>query len=184
MNIIRLHTATGLMCALFVPLIINAQYADLYIMNHSSYQVSVSVDGWNQGSIWTGATSKIAVSVGYHNVYIEEYEYGDIYWEPWDIEIDEDGYELTLYDPPGLDNDYTTQISNLSVVNETGYDVRIFVDGWEKGSAVAGGSFTTTIQGGYSYECYAVEYYSAEYTWGPETIYIGEGENYTWTLLP
>ena len=179
-----MHIRLSIVCALLVPVLLRAQYADLYITNHSSYQVSVSVDGWDQGSIWTGATSRITVSVGYHNVSIEEYEYGDVYWGPWDIEIDENGYEITLYDPPGDEDDYTTMISNLYVVNESNCDARIYVDGWEKGTAVAGGTFTTTIQGGYSYECYAEECYSAEYTWGPETFYIPEGETYTWTLLP
>lgn len=159
-----------------------ADYCDLWIVNHSSYQVRVLIDGWEQGSVWTGATSRITVSVGYHEIYAEEYQTGDIYWGPYDIYISEEGHEFTLYDPVSEES-YVTDISNLCVINESPYHARVFVDGWQKGTVVPGGTFTTTIQGGYDYEFYA-EDLSGDISWGPESFYIDDGEDFTWTLEP
>jgi hypothetical protein len=170
-------------CFFAFPVLVTGQdYSELWLINHSSYQVRVLIDGWEQGSVWTGATSRMTVLVGYHEVYAEEYQSGDVYWGPYDIYVPEEGYELTLYDPDPMEEEsYTTDISNLYVINYSGYDARIFVDGWEKGTAVAGGTFTTTLQGGYDYEFYA-EDRSGEIYWGPEVFYVPEGEDFTWTL--
>ena len=178
------------LCIIVVPFLVAAhenyvtEYSDLWVINHSSYHVRVLVDGWEKGSVWSGATSRITVLVGYHEIYAEEYQNGEPYWGPMDIYVPEEGYELTLYDPGseeiGQEN-YVTKISNLYVINESSYDARVFVDGWEKGTVLASGTLTTTIQGGFNYALYA-EAIGGEVWWGPETFYIAEGEDFTWTL--
>lgn len=159
-------------------------YSDLWISNFSSYHIRVLVDGWEKGSVLSGATSRITVTSGYHEIYAEEYQNGETYWGPMEIYVPEEGYELTLYDPEPGDigqENYVTKISNLYVINESPYDARVFVDGWEKGTVLAGGTFTTTIQGGFDYVFYA-EDLSGEILWGPQTYYIPKGEDFTWTL--
>jgi len=191
MKTISKKTLMLALCIVIIPVFTAAQdyyaadYSDLWVINHSSYQVRVLIDGWENGSVWTGATSRITVSVGNHEIYAEEYQDGDVYWGPFDVYIPEEGYEFTLYDPIEEEEEesYVTDISNLYVVNESPYHARVFVDGWEKGTVVPGGSFTTTIQGGYDYKFYA-EDLTADITWGPVTFYIAEGEDFTWTLEP
>jgi hypothetical protein len=186
-----------ILCILVIPLSATTQdhnkphYTDLWVINHSSYHVRVSVDGWEQGSVWNGATSRKTVTVGYHEVYGEEYQNGEVYWGPWNIYVPEGGYELTFYDPDPedpssslIEESSAPRISNLFVVNESTYDARVFVDGWEKGTVIAGGTFTTTIQGGFNYEFYAEGSYNGEVYWGPQTFYVATGEDFNWTLEP
>jgi len=157
----------------------------LWVNNHSSYHIRVFIDGGEQGSVWPGGNLRLNIRPGYtYTFYGQEYQNAAVTWGPWDIYVpnDED-YQMTLYDPETdlKQEDYVTPFTNLYVINETPYDARVYVDGWEKGTVIAGGTFTTTIQGGYTYELYA-ESIDGEIYWGPQKEYIAEGEHFTWTL--
>ncbi len=191
MNTTRKIALMVMICMLISPFVAETQENDLpehrylWVNNHSSYHVRVFIDGGEQGSIWPGGSLRLNIQAGYtYTLYGEEYQNAAVTWGPWDIYIpnDED-YQMTLYDPETEvpEDDYVTPFSNLYVINQTPYDARVYVDGWEKGTVIAGGTFTTTIQGGYSYELYAKSLNGDVY-WGPQKEYIAEGEDFTWTL--
>ncbi len=179
-----------LLCLISISSFMTAQetavggYGHVYVINLSSYHARVFIDGYDRGSVWCGATLKLVVVNGEHTISAQEYENASITWGPSPLSVYDDEWEWTLNNPSIPEEEYTTQFSNLYVINSTGYDIRIFVDGHEKGTALAGGTFTTTLQGGYSYELYGEEYQKGEIWWGPESIYLEKGEDYEWTLTP
>lgn len=177
------------LCVVVIPVFITAQengeaeYGDLWVSNHSSYHIRVLIDGWNKGSVWTGATSRITVPIGDHEFYAEEYQNGEVFWGPWDIYVPEDGYELTLCDPEIDTTQYATPFSNLTIINQSAYDVRVFIDGFEKGIVSAGGTLPLTLEGGYNYDIYAEQYPEGEIVWDHNAVYLpDDGGDYTYLL--